>query len=212
LLSIKNLGDLELLKKKVLNYCENNFKNSKNIIKMFEDYKKILISENLNMNLIGKSTIDNFDERHLLDCMQIHKFIDHLDRYIADLGSGAGLPGVILAILGFKNVILIEKSPKKALFLNKCKLRLGLNFDVHNTQIEDMKDISFDVIVARALAPVSKIIKLSIQITNNYTNFILLKGKSYASELAEIDNKKYSWQTYPSITSDEARIISINSR
>lgn len=201
-----------MLKKKVLDYCHNNFKNSKNIINMFEDYKKFLIFENSNMNLIGKSTIDNFDERHLLDCMQIHKFIGHLDKYIADLGSGAGLPGVILSILGFKNVILIEKSPKKALFLNKCKSRLGLNFDVHNTQIEDIKGTYFDVIVARALAPIDKIIKLSMQITNSYTNFILLKGKSYASELSELDEKKYSWQTYPSITSNEARIISINTK
>ena len=210
LLSLKNLKDPKLLNKSVLSYSEEHFKNSKKIIKLLEEYKKILLLENLNMNLIGKSTIDDFDQRHLLDCIQIHKYIKSFDGLIADIGSGAGLPGVILSILGFNNVSLIEKSSKKSSFLNKCKLRLGLNFAVHNSLIEEIKTLNFDVIVARAFAPISKIISVTKQITDNKTNYILLKGKTYNTELKELDLTKYIYHDYPSITSQESRIICLN--
>jgi len=199
-----------LLDKSVLNYCDTHFENSKTIINRLGEYKKILLSENLNTNLIGKSTINNFDQRHLLDCIQIHKYINSFDRLIADLGSGAGLPGIILSILGFKNVSLIEKSPKKSLFLNKCKMQLGLNFNVYNSLIEDIKTISYQVIVARALAPISKIISITKKIADRNTSYILLKGRAYADELNSLDLTKYTCYDHPSITSQDSRIICLS--
>ena len=78
----------------------------------------ILIKENESMNLIGKSTIENLDERHLLDCIQIVKYLPQHGKSLMDIGTGAGLPGIILSIIGFKNLHLVEKSTKKALFLS----------------------------------------------------------------------------------------------
>ena len=196
-----------MLNKSIKNYLDANFENSENIKNKLMEYKKIILTENLNMNLIGKSTIEDFDNRHLLDCMQIKSYIKSFDRLIADLGSGAGLPGIVLSIMGFKNVNLIEKSPKKSAFLNQCKLRLGLNCNIYNSLIEDIKNINFEVIVARAFAPISKIITFTKHITNKNTNFILLKGKNYSEEVNEIDLNKYTLNTYPSLTSEEARII-----
>ena len=196
-----------MLNKSVKNYLDANFEKSENIKNILMEYKKMILTENLNMNLIGKSTIDDFDNRHLLDSMQIKSYIKSFDRMIADLGSGAGLPGIVLSIIGFKNINLIEKSPKKSAFLKKCKLRLGLNFNVYNSLIEDIKNINFEVIIARAFAPISKIITLTKHITNKNTNFILLKGKTYSEEVNAIDLNKYMYNTYPSLTSDEARII-----
>lgn len=196
-----------MLNKLVLEYCENNFTNNKNLLRHLEEYKRILLAENSNMNLIGKSTIEDFDQRHLLDCIQIHKYINQFNTQIADLGSGAGLPGIILSILGFKNVSLIEKSPKKSIFLKNCKSRLGLDYTVHNLLIEDIKTLKFDVIVARAFAPIAKIITLTKKITTNKTNYVLLKGKSFSEELQNLDLAKYIYHTYPSITSQEARIV-----
>jgi len=101
-----------LLSKQIINYCEDNFQSSKQILKIIFEYKRLLLSENLKMNLIGKNTEKDFDQRHILDCIQIHSYIgDHRNR-ILDVGTGAGLPGVLLAILGFKNVHLVEKSAK----------------------------------------------------------------------------------------------------
>ena len=199
-----------MLSPQITSYCDDNFHNSKNILKEIYEYKNLLLSENLKMNLIGKNTIHDFDHRHLLDCIQIHKYISPNYKAIGDLGSGAGLPGMLLAILGFKNIHLIEKSSKKAKFLNSCKLRLGLNINIHNCLIEEMKSINFDTIVARAFAPINKIIELTKNITNYKTKFILLKGKTYLSELESVDSKIYKWKTYPSITSKESRIISLN--
>lgn len=196
-----------MLSKFFLEYCKNNFTNHQNILRHLEEYKRILLAENSNMNLIGKSTIEDFDQRHLLDCIQIHKYINQFNAQIADLGSGAGLPGIILSILGFKNVSLIEKSPKKSIFLKNCKSRLGLDYTVHNSLIEDIKTLKFDVIVARAFAPIAKIITLTKKNTTNKTNYVLLKGKSLSEELQNLDLAKYIYHTYPSITSQEARIV-----
>jgi len=201
-----------LLSKQIINYCEDNFQSSKQIIKTIFEYKKLLLSENLKMNLIGKNTEEDFDQRHILDCIQIHSYIgDHRNR-ILDLGTGAGLPGVLLAILGFKNVHLVEKSAKKSNFLKKCKIQLGIEFSVHNTFIEKLNLPKFESIVARAFAPIVRIISLTKHITDFKTNYILLKGKSYNDELELVDHNKFKWQLYPSLTSHESKIIVLNSK
>ena len=80
------------------------------------EYKNILLNENTKMNLIGKSTIDDFDHRHMLDCMQIINHMPNKENQVMDIGTGAGLPGVLLSIMGYQNVHLVEKSPKKSAF------------------------------------------------------------------------------------------------
>ena len=201
-----------MLSKQIINYCEDNFQSSKQIIKTIFEYKKLLLSENLKMNLIGKNTEEDFDQRHILDCIQIHSYIgDHRNR-ILDLGTGAGLPGVLLSILGFKNVHLVEKSAKKSNFLKKCKIQLGIEFSVHNSFIEKLNLPKFESIVARAFAPIVRIISLTKHITDFKTNYILLKGKSYNDELELVDHNKFKWQLYPSLTSHESKIIVLNSK
>ena len=201
-----------MLSKQIINYCEDNFQSSKQILKTISEYKKLLLSENLKMNLIGKNTEENFDQRHILDCIQIHSYIGDYRNRILDVGTGAGLPGVLLAILGFKNVHLVEKSVKKSNFLQKCKIQLGIEISVHNAFIEKLKIPKFESIVARAFAPIVKIISLTKHITDLKTNYILLKGKSYLNELELVDHNKYSWKLYPSLTSHESKIIVLNSK
>ena len=201
-----------MLSKQIIQYCENNFQSSAQILKKILEYKKYLLSENLQMNLIGKSTEDDFDQRHILDCIQIHNFISSPNASIVDIGTGAGLPGVLLSILGFKNIHLVEKSPKKSNFLNNCKLRLGIEFTVHNNLIEKIKTTKFETVVARAFAPIVKIMAVTKNITDSKTKFILLKGKSYLNELESVDQSKYDWQLFPSLTSQESKIIVINSK
>ena len=201
-----------MLSKQIIQYCEDNFQSSAQILKNIIEYKKFLLSENLRMNLIGKSTEDDFDQRHILDCIQIHNYISDFNIRILDVGTGAGLPGVLLSILGFKNMHLVEKSPKKSNFLNNCKTRLGINFTVHNNLIEKLKTTKFDTVVARAFAPIVKIIEVTKNITDSKTRYILLKGKSYMNELEAIDKSKYDWQLNPSLTSDVSKIVVINSK
>ena len=188
-------------------YCKDNFENSSDISTKLLEYKKLLLDANQHMNLIGKSTIDDFDQRHFLDCIQIHEYMNEKNNLTMDLGTGAGLPGVLLSIIGYKDIHLVEKSPKKSAFLEGCKLRLGLDFIIHNQPLEDVSLSNAQYIVARAFAPISKILNLTKQMVTNQTQYVLLKGRSYLEELKLVSSKSFSWRDFPSITSDESRII-----
>ena len=196
-----------MLNSKLVKFCDDNFNDGKSILTQLSEYKKILLKENKTMNLIGKSTITDLDERHLLDCIQIVKYLPHHEKSVMDLGTGAGLPGIILSIIGFKNLHLVEKSPKKSSFLENCKLRLGLNYVVHNKSVSEITNLNVDYITARAFASIEKIIFMTKKIINKQTKFILHKGKSYLTELETINTQKYFWMTHPSITSSESKII-----
>ena len=189
------------------NFCNENFNDPKNVFKMLMEYKKILLNENHKMNLIGKSTIDDFDQRHIIDCIQIIKHMPDKKKQVMDIGTGAGLPGVLLSILGYHNLHLVEKSPKKSAFLETCKAHLGLNYKIHTKPIAEISGVNIDYVTARAFAPIEKIITATKKIIHTKTIYILLKGKSYLSELNLINPQKYSWQNYPSITSGESKII-----
>ena len=196
-----------MLNEKLVKFCNENFDNPKIILNKLLEYKKILIKENENMNLIGKSTLIDLDERHLLDCIQIVKYLPQHEKSIMDIGTGAGLPGIILSIIGFKNLHLVEKSPKKSIFLENCKLRLGLNYHVHNKSITEISDLNVDCITARAFSSIEKIISMTKNVINKKSKFILLKGRSYLAELRTINPEKYFLETHPSITSSESKII-----
>ena len=99
------------------------------------------------------------------------------------------------------------KNRQKNPFLEHCKLKLGLNYVVHNKSISEISNLNVDYITARAFASIEKIISMTKKIINKQTKFILHKGKSYLTELETINTQKYFWMTHPSITSSESKII-----
>jgi 16S rRNA (guanine527-N7)-methyltransferase len=193
-------------------YIKESFFNSDDVIVKLLEYKKLLLEENKNMNLIGKSTIEDIDQRHFLDCLQIHKYLPEKNSLTVDLGAGAGLPGVLLSIVGHKKLHLIEKSPKKSVFLENCKMRLGLDYTVHNQPLSDVSLSNLHYIVARAFAPISKILDYTKKMVSNQTQYILLKGKTYLEELKLVSDKKFNWKEYPSVTSSESRIVILQAK
>jgi 16S rRNA (guanine(527)-N(7))-methyltransferase RsmG len=203
---------IELLEPVLEKYCKDNFQNSSDISTKLMEYKKLLLEANQHMNLIGKSTIDDFDQRHFLDCIQIHEYMIEKNNLTIDLGTGAGLPGILLSIIGYKNLHLIEKSPKKSAFLESCKLRLGLDYSIHNRPLTDVSLRNVHYIVARAFAPISKILSFTKQMVNDQTQYILLKGKSYLEELNLVSDENFKWKDFSSITSDESRIIVLQAK
>ena len=206
-LNIKKLKVIELLEPILEKYCKDNFKNSSDVSVKLLEYKKLLLDANQHMNLIGKSTIEDFDQRHFLDCIQIHEYMAEKNKLTVDLGTGAGLPGVLLSIIGYKNLHLVEKSPKKSAFLESCKLRLELDFTIHNRPLAEVSLSNAQYIAARAFAPISKILNFTKQMVTNQTQYVLLKGRSYLEELKLVSNKSFSCKDFPSITSEESRII-----
>ena len=137
-------------------------------------YEKILIESNKKLNLIGKTTINDIWNRHFLDSAQVIDFINKNDKTLVDIGSGAGFPGLVISIVAKDKKIplkirLIEKSPKKIIFLNKIIHELKLNVSAVNQNIRDEAFKFFeDVLVVRAFKPLPEVLKL---IHNNAKNF-----------------------------------------
>lgn len=179
--------------------------------KKLEDFVVLLLQENLRFNFIGKSTVDEIWDRHILDCAQIMQFIDDKNAKIADFGSGCGLPGLILSILGAKEIHLIEKSYRKSEFLRQAKLISDNRVFVHQAKLEELTDLKFDCITSRALASVTKLLEYSINFLKDNGYCLFLKGKKLPEELIEAQNNfSFDIEKFSSITSKESNIIKIS--
>ena len=180
-------------------------------------YENLLIECNKKLNLIGKSTIKSIWERHFLDSFQVIDFIDKNDRVLLDLGSGAGFPGLVLGIAAKENKIplkikLVEKSPKKIMFLKKLNQELNLNveFIAENILTQPMT-LDADVIVARAFKPLHVVLELIHSKAKNWRKTFIFQGKTGASELIEASKSwdiKYKQRV--SITNNDSYVIEIN--
>ena len=176
--------------------------------KMLEEFVELLLNRNQNFNFIGNSTISDIWNRHILDCAQLLKYLEDDNLKFGDFGSGAGLPGIILSILGLKEIHLIEKSFRKCEFLREAKLISNHKIFVQNSKLEDLKNLEFDCIISRALAPLPKLLDYSSKFLTKEGFCLFLKGKNLQSEL--IESKKdfnFEYELYPSITSQESNII-----
>ena len=135
------------------------------------------------MNLIGRSTAAEVWHRHMLDSAQIMGHLPPATNTLVDLGSGAGFPGLVLAILGVPNVHLIESKGKKAVFLQEAVAAIDLPVTVHNARIEALAPFEADVVTARALAPLDKLIGYGQRFAGPKTRHIFLKGQHIGDEL-----------------------------
>ncbi len=170
----------------------------------FIKYENLLKQWSKKMNLVAPSTLSDIQTRHIKDSAQLADFIPK-DVKIIDLGSGAGFPGVVLAILGW-NVTCIESIGKKAIFLNELKKELDLqNLTIINDRIENflqktpVKAGDF-VFTARAFAPLTKILDYTHR---TKCRLFLLKGREIENEISRAKIKyKFDYELYPSSTGD----------
>lgn len=181
--------------------------------KNLQKFVDLILSENQNFNFIGKSTIQDIWHRHILDSAQILQFTpseNNKNKKFADFGSGAGFPGVVLSILGIKDMALIEKSFRKSQFLHKTKEISPNNIYVHGSKLEEMPNIKFDCITSRALAPLDKLLNYSKKFLNEDGYCLFLKGKNLPNEIKKAEeNFKFTYEIHPSLTSPEGSIIKI---
>ena len=172
-------------------------------------YVELLIEENQHQNLISRSTVDEIWRRHIADSAQIVRFAPRVDSSWLDIGSGAGLPGLVVAILTEGPVTLVEPRKLRADFLHRAAEALGLSHrvTVHMAKAERISG-SFDVITARAVASLDALLRISRHLSTDKTRWLFPKGKSAKSELDEAQGK---WQGVfdlePSRTDPEAAII-----
>ena len=188
--------------KKDLNFNDRSIEKLKKFV-------ELILNENKNHNLIAKSTESSIWDRHILDSAQLVKFIDFKLTSLADLGSGAGFPGLIIEIFN-KNkdfhVKLYEKSPVKRQFLNKVIKQLDLNAEVYGDVREEVLDA--DIIVCRAFKKLERVIQVSREIAKKPHKLMILKGQNAQEEINKtLKIKKYSYKLVNSITNAKSKII-----
>ena len=190
---------------------------SRETITSLKKYEDILIKANKSLNLIGNSTIDQIWTRHFLDSVQVIDFIDKNDKTLVDLGSGAGFPGLVLAIMLKDRKIpikikLIEKSPKKVKFLKDLINKLQLDVEVINQNIlEDPKKLLDDVFVARAFKPLKIILQLIHNKAKNWKKIFIFLGKTGKNELLQASKSwDIEYKQRVSVTSNDSIVIEIN--
>ena len=190
---------------------------SRETITSLKKYEGILIKANKTLNLIGNSTIKDIWTRHFLDSVQVIDFIDKNNKTLVDLGSGAGFPGLVLAIALKDRKIplkikLIEKSPKKVKFLKNLINELQLNVEVINQNIlqEPIKFFD-DVFIARAFKPLKIILQLIHNKAKNWKKIFIFLGKTGKNELLQASKSwDIEYKQRVSVTSNDSTVIEIN--
>ncbi len=150
-------------------------------------YVELLTRWNRRINLVGRDTIGDIWRRHILDSAQLYPLIPPKARILVDLGSGAGLPGLVLSILGVPEVHLIESDGRKAVFLQEAVRVTGAAAIVHAMRIDRVKPFIADVVTARALAPVAQLLEISKPFLGPHSICLFLKGANVEQELTGID-------------------------
>ncbi|MBT5213839.1 MAG: 16S rRNA (guanine(527)-N(7))-methyltransferase RsmG [Pelagibacteraceae bacterium] len=187
------------------------FNLSKNQVEKIEFFISQIINYNKHTNLVGKSTIENIWERHVLDCLQLSKHINEKKLKIFDIGTGAGLPGVLLSIIGYKNVLMVDSVKKKTDFIKGVVKELTLSARVQNKRIEKVKGVKQDIIVSRALAPLSKLLTYALLHSEKNTTLLFLKGRSVNNEIEiAMKNFDFDFKKFESVSSGDGCILQIN--
>lgn len=174
-------------------------------------YVALLTKWNAKINLVGPATLADVWRRHILDSAQIHPLVAGAG-VLVDLGSGAGLPGLILAILGGPQVHLIESDARKCAFLHEAARVTGAKLTIHNKRIEAAPRLEADVVTARALAPLAQLLDHAVRFLKPAGKCVFLKGARQADELTEA---RKSWHMKvterPSLSDPSGVILEVES-
>ena len=194
-----------------------NLDVSRETLERLDEYSKDIILKNNEINLISKSTESSIKSRHIADSMQTVDFIDKNDiKTCTDLGSGAGLPGIVLGIImsskkpTFK-VIFYEKSYHKSNFLREMSKKFKLDAEIYQKNIFNEKNLITDVIISRAFKPLPVIFQIAKTNFKNFKYIILFLGKSGKKILKDaMKNWKFDYEERKSLTNDESIIVKIS--
>jgi 16S rRNA (guanine527-N7)-methyltransferase len=180
-----------------------------------ETFQNMVLEWNNKFNLISKSSAEDIWNRHILDSLQLLKFINDKAEKLYDFGSGAGFPGMVLAIAIkdiFPNlkVSLMESIRKKTIFLNEVKTKLNLDVDIYNERVENLKLPKADIITSRAMASLEKLLNYAYPFCKKETELLFLKGKTWEDEIKTALIKwKFDYEAFESITDKDGKILFI---
>ena len=189
---------------------------SRETFEELEEYGSSIIRRNKEINLIGSNTEKSINIRHILDSAQTIDLIEESNINVCtDIGSGAGFPGIVLAILMkhkkplFK-VVLYEKSFHKSNFLKEMSKKFKLNTEVHQKNIFEEKNLSTDIIISRAFKPLPIILELAKENFKKFESIIIFLGKTGKEILSEALTKwQFEYKEKKSITNEDSFLIKI---
>lgn len=180
-----------------------------------ELYHHSLVEWQSRMNLVSNSSLEDAWERHFADSAQLYKFIPDEAKTLVDIGSGAGFPAMVLAVMAENRtpslkITMVESIAKKTLYLKHVKEITAVDVNILNRRIENLREKTFDVITARAVIALKDLLVYAHPLFRKNTLCIFPKGKNFQ---AEIDEAKKAWfftyEAIPSQTSTESVILLI---
>lgn len=157
---------------------------SRETLARLEAYAELLRRWSQRLNLVGRNTLGDLWHRHFLDSAQLRALIPQTAESLVDLGSGAGFPGLVLAIMGARGVELIEADQRKCVFLREAIRITAAPAVLHEGRAEAMPARAFDVVTARACAPLDRLLALAERFIGTGTRCLFLKGERIEEEIA----------------------------
>lgn len=186
---------------------------SRETLVKLQSYTSLLEKWTKSINLIAPKTVPEIWTRHIVDSAQVLNLAPATWKNWVDLGSGGGLPGIVIAILDEQDrpITLIESDKRKCLFLNTVRRELSLNLTIENSRIEQTNILTSSVVSARALAPLPDLLNYSERLLAHDGIALLSKGITFQKEL---DQAKKTWDfdmlAHTSQTNSDARILEIS--
>lgn len=188
---------------------------SRETIDRLRAYESLVRKWNPTVNLVARSTLGDLWGRHIEDSAQLFRYFDSSDGKIADLGSGGGFPGVVLAVLAVERsqksrFDLVESDGRKAAFLATVVRELSLSAMVHNIRAEFLPDHVYDVVTSRALASLDQLTGLASNLLKPGGKAVFPKGRNHAQEQQQaLENWRFSVQKHDSLTAHDAVVFVI---
>jgi 16S rRNA (guanine527-N7)-methyltransferase len=182
-------SNMQSISEPVKTWFETDLNVSRETLDRLGLYADLVVKWQPRINIVGASTADDVWTRHLQDSAQLWPYMEDVVRggKIVDFGSGAGFPGIVLAILGANDVILMESNTKKTVFLLEAARVCGVlgQIEIARERIEAANAREADVITARAFAPLPKLLELGQRHLKPGGHYVLLKGRAFEEELAD---------------------------
>lgn len=185
---------------------------SRETIYRLKHYQRLLEVWQKKLNLVSPLSLSDGWNRHFVDSYQLLSYLPPDARSLIDLGSGAGFPGLVLAILKREtlSVSLVEADFKKCMFLEIVSRETTSPVTILNSRIEDLEGIQGDIITARGLSPLSQLLNYAFPVMNEKSVGLFLKGKEVDKEIEEARKKwEFDLEIYPSLTDCKGRILRI---
>ena len=198
---------------------KNEFVKSLNVsretLNGFYEYETLLSKWNEKINLVSKNTLVDIWERHFLDSGQIIKHVEVSGKRWVDVGSGAGFPGLVVALLLRDrkidcDLVVVEKNPKKVFFLNEVIRKLNLSVEVVNDNIDNLEPLNADILTARAFSELNNLIEIAFRHRKKEGICLFLKGENYRFELDKTLNYWFfDYDIVDSLSSSSGKIIRV---